>query len=43
MSRKSFEDLGDSLEQDNDAKGSRYTGIRFAWFIQDNAVGLLHC
>ena len=41
-SRKSFEDLGDSFKQDNNAKGSRYTVIRFAWIIQDNAVGLLH-
>jgi len=41
-SRKSFKDLGDSFEQDNDAKGSRCTVIRFAWFVQDNAVGLLH-
>ena len=41
-SRKYFEDFGDSFEQDNDAKGSRCTVIRFAWFIQDNTVGLLH-
>jgi len=41
-SRKSFEDFGDSFEQDNDAKGTRCTVIRFAWFIQDNTVGLLH-
>ena len=41
-SRKSFEDFGDSFVQDNNAKGSRYTVIRFAWFIQDNTVGLLH-
>ena len=41
-SGKSFEDFGDSFEQDNDAKGSRCTVIRFSWFIQDNAVGLLH-
>jgi len=41
-SRKSFEDFGDGLEQDNDAKGSRCMVIGFAWFIQDNAVGLLH-
>jgi len=32
-SRKSFEDIGDSFEQDNDAKGSRCTVIGFAWFI----------
>ena len=41
-SRKSFDDLGDSFEQDNDAKGRRCTVIRFAWVVQDNAVGLLH-
>ena len=41
-SGKSFEDLGDSFKQDNDAKGSMCAVIRFAWFIQDNAVGLLH-
>ena len=41
-SRKSFEDLGDSFEQDNDVKGRRCTVIRFAWLIQNNAVGLLH-
>jgi len=41
-SRNSFEDLGESFKQDNDAKGSRCTVIRFAWFIQNNAVGLLH-
>jgi len=42
MSRKSFEHLGDSFEQDNDTNGIRCTVSRFAWFIQDNAVGLLH-
>jgi len=41
-SGKSFEDLGDSFKEDNDAKGSRCTVIRFAWVIQDNAIGLLH-
>jgi len=41
-SRKSFEDLGDSFEQDNDANGRRCRVIRFAWFMQNNAVGLLH-
>jgi len=41
-SRKSFEDFRDSFKQDNDAKGRRCTVIRFAWFIQNNAVGLLH-
>ena len=41
-SGKSFEDLGDSFKQDNDAKGSRCPVIRFAWLIQDNGVGLLH-
>ena len=41
-SRKSFEDLGDSFKQENDAKGRRCTVIRFAWFIQNNAVGLLY-
>ena len=41
-SRKSFEDFGDTFELDNDAKESWCTIIRFAWFIQDNAVGLLH-
>ena len=41
-SRKSFEDLGNSFKQDNDAKGSRCTVIRFARFVQENAVGLLH-
>jgi len=41
-SRKSFEDLRDSFKQDNDAKGRRCTVIRFARFIQDNAVGLVH-
>jgi len=28
--------------QGNDAEGSRCTVIRFAWVVQDNAVGLLH-
>jgi len=41
-SRKSFEDFGDSFEQGNDVKGRRCAVIRFAWFIQDNTVGLLH-
>jgi len=41
-SRKSFQDFGDSFEQDNDAKRSRCTVIRFAWFIEDTTVGLLH-
>jgi len=41
-SRKSFKDLGDGFKQYNDAKGSRCTVIRFPWFIQDNAVSLLH-
>ena len=41
-SRKSFEDLGNGFEQDNDAKGRRSTVIGLAWFVQDNTVGLLH-
>jgi len=41
-SRKSFEDLGDSFEQENDAKGGRCRVISFAWFVLDNDVGLLH-
>jgi len=41
MCRKSFEDFGDSFEQDNHVKESRCTVIRFTWFIQDHAVGLL--
>jgi len=41
-SRKSFEDLGNSFEQDYDTEGSRCTAIMFAWLVQDNAVGLLH-
>ena len=41
-SRKSFVDLGNSFEQDNNAEGSRCTVIWLAWFVQDNAFGLLH-
>jgi len=32
----------DSFEQDNDPKRSRCTVFRFAWFILDNTIGLLH-
>jgi len=39
---EAFEDLRDSFAQDNDAERRRCVVVWFAWFVQDNAIGLLH-